>query len=47
MEEFQLQHAPDQWRLFIDCPKLRFKAVLLHGGNKLASIVLAHTVYMT
>ena len=47
MEELQLQHTPDQWRLFIDCPKLRFKAVLLHGGNKLVSILLVHTVHMT
>jgi hypothetical protein len=46
MEELQLQHAPDQWRLFIDSSKLSLKAVLLHNGNKLPSIFLAHAVHM-
>ena len=40
------QYAPDQWRLFIDSSKLSLKAVLLHNGNKLSSIPLAHAGHM-
>jgi hypothetical protein len=47
MEEFEVQDAPDQWRLFIDSSKLSLKAVLLHNRNKLSSIPLVHTVHMT
>jgi hypothetical protein len=46
MDELQLQHAPDQWRLFINSFELRLKAVLLHNGNKLPSISLAHAAHM-
>jgi hypothetical protein len=34
MEELQLQHASEQWRLFIDSSKVNLKTVLLHDGNK-------------
>ena len=46
MKELQLQHTPDEWRLFIDSSKLRLKAVLLDNGNELPSIILAHAVHM-
>ena len=35
------------WRLFIDSSKRSLKAVLLHNGNDLASIPIAHSVEMT
>ena len=38
-------HTSD-WRLFIDSSKRSFKAVLLHNGNKHASIPLAHSTSM-
>jgi hypothetical protein len=46
MQELQLQHAPDQWRLFINSFTLSLEAALLHNGNKLLSIPLAHSVHM-
>jgi len=42
MEELQLQHAPEQYRLFINSSKVSLKAVLLHNGKKHPSIPLAH-----
>ena len=33
-------------RLFIDSSKRSIKAVLLHNGNKYASIPIAHSVFM-
>ena len=42
MEDLQLQHAPDQWRFFIDSSKLSLKAVLLHNVNNLPLISLSH-----
>jgi len=35
------------YRLFIDSSKRSLKAVLLHNGNELASIPLAHSVPLT
>jgi len=35
---------PIDWRLFIESSKRSLKAVLLHNGNKLASVPLAHSV---
>ncbi|GBN67158.1 hypothetical protein AVEN_210986-1 [Araneus ventricosus] len=34
----ELQHNPEEWRLFIDSSKVSLKAVLLHNGNKHPSI---------
>jgi len=28
-----MSHCSDEWRLFIDSPKVSLKAVLLHNGN--------------
>ena len=35
-------HCSDEWRLFIDSSKVSLKAVLLHNGNVLPSIPVAH-----
>jgi len=37
-----MSHCSDEWRLFIDSPKVSLKAVLLHNGNVLPSIHVAH-----
>jgi hypothetical protein len=42
MDEMHMRHSPEQWRLFIDTSKTSPKAVLLHNGNKLASIPVAY-----
>lgn len=39
-------YSPDQWRLFIDSSKISLKAVLLHNGNELPSVPLAHGVHV-
>jgi hypothetical protein len=46
MEELHLQHAPEQWRIFIDSSKVSLKPILLHNGNSHLSISLAHAVHM-
>ena len=42
-DKFGIQHQANEWRLFIDSSKRSLKAVLLHNGNDLASIPLAHS----
>jgi hypothetical protein len=37
-----VSHCSDEWRLFIDSSKVSLKAVLLHNGNVLPSIPVAH-----
>ena len=39
-------YTPSEWRLFIDGSKRSLKFVLLHNGNKLASIPIGHSVQM-
>ena len=39
-------YTPSEWRLFIDSSKRSLKYVLLHNGNKLASIPIGHFVQM-
>jgi hypothetical protein len=46
MEELQLQHAPEQWRLFVDSSEVSLKTVLLHNGHKHPSVPLANAVHM-
>jgi len=46
MEEPQLQHVAEKWRLFIDSSKFSLTAILLHNGNKHPSITLVHAVHM-
>ena len=37
-----MSYCSDEWRLFIDSSKVGLKAVLLHNGNVLPSILVAH-----
>ena len=43
---FKIEYAPDEWRLFIDSSKRSLKAVLLHNGNKYASMPVGHLVHL-
>lgn len=40
------EYDPTEWRLFIDSSNRSLKGVLLHNGNKLASLPVAHSVQM-
>ncbi|XP_067618040.1 uncharacterized protein [Eurosta solidaginis] len=42
-EALKLENKVDDWRLFIDSSKHRLKAALLHKGNSLPSIPVAHS----
>jgi len=42
MDKMHMRHRPEQWRLFIAASKTSLKAVLLHNGNKLPSILVAY-----
>lgn len=44
MKELDCEYTPGDWRLFIDSSKVSLKAVLLHNGNVMPSIPLAHAV---
>ena len=46
MFTFKVQHITENWRLFIDSSKRSIKAVLLHNGNKYASIPVGHLVHL-
>ncbi|KAL4705415.1 hypothetical protein ACJJTC_002438 [Scirpophaga incertulas] len=37
------EYNPNQWRLFIDSSKRSLKCVLLHNGNNLGSLPIAHS----
>jgi hypothetical protein len=37
-----MNHCSDEWMLFTDSSKVSIKAVLLHNGNVLPSISVAH-----
>ena len=37
-----MSHCSDEWRLFICSPKVSLNAVLLHSGNVLRAIPIAH-----
>ena len=41
-----VDHNVDEWRLFIDSSKISLKAVLLHNGNKYASIPVGYSAHM-
>lgn len=45
--ELGVEHHPDEWRLFIDSSMTSLKAVLLHNGNELASVPLAHSTKLS
>ena len=46
MASLGISYEPDKWRLFVDSSKVCLKAVLLHNGNVLPAIPLAHAFYM-
>ena len=39
-------YTTSEWRLFIDSSKRSLKCVLLHNGNKLASVPIGHSIQM-
>ena len=46
MEVFGHEYKPFQWRLFVDSSKVSLKLVLLHNGNRVPSVPLAHAANM-
>ena len=40
------EYKPQDWRLFIDSSKRSLKCVLLHNGNKYASIPIGHSTLL-
>ena len=46
MEVLGHEYNPDQWPLFNDSSKVSLKVVLLHNGNGLPSVPLAHAPNM-
>jgi hypothetical protein len=46
MEELQLQHSPEQWRLFDHSSKVSLKRVLPRNGKKHSSVPVAHAAHM-
>ena len=46
MSTFKVQYIAENWKLFIDSSKRSIKAVLLHNGNKYASIPAGHSVQL-
>jgi hypothetical protein len=45
IQTLNINHNPLDWRLFIDSSNLSLKAVLLHNGNTLPSILIGHSVH--
>jgi hypothetical protein len=41
-----VQYKAHEWTLFIDSSKRSLKGVLLHNGNCLASVPVAHSVHL-
>ena len=46
MSTFKVQHIAENWRMFNDSSKRSIKAVLLHNGNKYASMPVGHSVHL-
>ena len=46
IEQLGTGYKTEDWRLFVDSSKRSLKAVLLHNGNRLPSIPLAHSVLL-
>ncbi|GBL94787.1 hypothetical protein AVEN_244766-1 [Araneus ventricosus] len=44
--KFGVKYKDDEWRLFIDSSKRSLKAVLLHNGNKYASVPVGHSTHL-
>ncbi|GFV35888.1 uncharacterized protein TNCV_2866471 [Trichonephila clavipes] len=45
LEMFEIMYEPEKWRLLIDSSKRSLKAVLLHNGNRYASVPVGHSVH--
>ncbi|GFY22855.1 uncharacterized protein TNCV_2181161 [Trichonephila clavipes] len=45
LEMFKLMYEPEEWRLFMDSSKRSLKAVLLHNGNRYASVPVGHSPF--
>lgn len=45
MTSFKILYKPKQWRL-LEILKKRLKAVLLHKGNKYASVPVGHSFHL-
>ncbi|GFU51057.1 uncharacterized protein TNCV_2414851 [Trichonephila clavipes] len=46
LEMFKIMYEPEEWRLLIDSSKRSLKAVLLHNGNRYASVPVGHSVHL-
>ncbi|GFW24301.1 uncharacterized protein TNCV_605501 [Trichonephila clavipes] len=46
LEMFKIIYEPEEWRLFINSSKRSLKAVLLHNGNRYASVPVGHSVHL-
>ncbi|GFX46375.1 uncharacterized protein TNCV_238371 [Trichonephila clavipes] len=46
LEMFKIMYEPKDWRLFTDSSKRGLKAVLLHNGNRYASVPVGHSVHL-
>ncbi|GFX88833.1 uncharacterized protein TNCV_2575401 [Trichonephila clavipes] len=46
LEMFKIMYEPEEWRLFFDSSKRSLKAVLLHNGNRYASVPVGHLVHL-
>ncbi|GFU71226.1 uncharacterized protein TNCV_3782121 [Trichonephila clavipes] len=46
LEMFKIMYEPEEWRLFINSSKRSLKAVLLHDGNRYASVPVGHSVHL-
>ena len=45
-DQIRILYEPSEWRLFVDSSSVSLKAVLLHNGNRLSSIPVAHSTHM-
>ncbi|GFW18158.1 uncharacterized protein TNCV_4006981 [Trichonephila clavipes] len=46
LKMFKIMYKPEEWRLFIDSSKRSLKSVLLHNGNRYASVPVGHSVHL-
>lgn len=45
MESLNIEYKVNGWRFLIDSLELNLKAVLLHVGNELPSILIGHAIH--
>ena len=46
LQAMSCAYDPTEWRLFIDSSKASLKCVLLHNGNRYASIPIGQSVHL-